>query len=256
MSQRDVVLVCEGQPRGRDVRWLNLVVSTLAESYELAGNVRLVPGGSKADLGATVRGMREALRTPRVYAVRDRDFLLAELLGKDEGAGVYSFERHCLESYLLEPETVESALGVHGVAEKLRTLAEDRFWSDLARATLDAVGYELRRERLHLEEEIPASKPEVTRIVKAKLVAFLEDLAANSLDIDALVTSFEHDIVAGPLWTRVNGKELMKSLAAALGTSVLPSGDIEAELFKWCSKNGPPTPFVAEVKRILQGLPA
>jgi hypothetical protein len=224
----------------------------------------VVPAGSKADLAATVRGMREALttpemrkarETPRVYAVRDRDFLRAELLGKGEPDGVYSLVRHCLESYLLEPEGIERALGLSGVEEQLLTLAERRFWTDVASAALDTVGYDLRKEgRLHLEKDAPADKAEVKHLVAARRATFVAGLTAKSVDVEALVDAFERDMRSAPLWTRVDGKELMKSFAAQLGKEVLPGGDLEARLFTWCSKNGPPAPFVAEVKCILERL--
>lgn len=73
MSQDEMTLVCEGQPRGRDVRWLGLVMGQLSETLDIAGKVRVVPAGSKADLGAAVRGLRESLRTARIYGIRDRD---------------------------------------------------------------------------------------------------------------------------------------------------------------------------------------
>ena len=142
MSPDVVTLVCEGVPDGPDVRWIGLVLGKLAESFEPASRIRPLPAGSKADLGATVRGMRKALRTPHVYAVRDRDYLRAELLGKDEAGGVYALTRHCLESYLVEPELLEAALGLHRAEEKLLAIAERRFWPDLGRAVLDAIGYE------------------------------------------------------------------------------------------------------------------
>jgi hypothetical protein len=258
MSRLDVTLVCDGVPKGPDLRWLSLVMSTLAESYEPASGVRVVPAGSKADLGAAVRGMRESLRkpesagAPRVFAVRDRDFLRAEHLRKDEAAGVYSLERHCLESYLLEPATVEAALGVSGVAERIQALAEARFWADVATAVLDAVGYELRKDRLHLDGGVPADRAEATRIVDAKLLAFRKDLAEKPVDVDEMVGSFERDMRSAPLFTRVRGKELLRTLAAALGPGVVRGGDIEAALFKWCTENGPPAPFVADVGQILK----
>lgn len=68
MSQDEITLVCEGEQRGRDVRWLNLVFSELAltRSFDPAGQVRVVASGSKADLCATVRGVRQHLATQRV----------------------------------------------------------------------------------------------------------------------------------------------------------------------------------------------
>lgn len=255
MSQDEITLVCEGEPRGRDIRWLNLALGQLAASFELAGRVRVVPSGSKADLGATVRGMREALRTRRVHAIRDRDFLRAGLLAKDEQAGVYSLQRHCLESYLVEPDLLEVSLGLHRAEEKLLAIAERRFWPDVGRAVLDALGYELRKDRPHLDDDMLGTKADVTQAVKGKLQIFRNELAAKPLDVEALVEQFERDMRADPVWTRVNGKALMKSLAGELDPSVLPSGDIEAQLFKWCSANSPPVPFLVEVKRLLQSLP-
>jgi hypothetical protein len=249
MSLKAATLVCEGVMGGRDHRWLALVLGELG-----AGHVNVGPAGSKANLGATVRGMREALTTPRVYAIRDRDFLRAELLRKDEADGVYSLERHCLESYVLEHEVLEKALGLSGVGAQVLALAERRFWPDVARAVLDDVSYKLRRERLHLEEDEPTDRAEVAELVKARRAVLVSKLAAEHMDVEALIDSFELDMRSAPLWTRVNGKELMKSFAAQLGKQVLPGGDLEAKLFTWCSENGPPSPFVAEVKRILERL--
>jgi hypothetical protein len=198
--------------------------------------------------------MRQALRSSLVYAVRDRDFLPTELLGKDVPAGVYSLERHCLESYLLEPAVVEAAFGLRDVEARLFALAERRFWPDVGQAVLDALGYELRKDRPHIEADAPADKTEMTRTLKAKLQAFRDELAAKPLDVEGLVERFEHDLRSAPVWMRVHGKELLKSLATSLGASV-PGGDIERELFKWCSNREPPAPLVAEVKRILESLP-
>jgi hypothetical protein len=249
MSQDEITLVCEGV---RDLRWLPLVLGQLAETFEMAGRVRVVSAGSKADLAATVRGLRESRRTRHVYAIRDRDFLRAELLAKGEPAGVYSLQRHCLESYLIEPELLEVALGFHQPADKLLAIAERRFWADVAHAVLDALGYELRKGRLHLDDETPSDKAEVALAVKSKLDIFRADLAAKPLDVEALVALFESDMRSDPVWTRVNGKALMKSFAGELEPSMLPGGDLEARLFKWCSSNGPPQPLIAEMKRLLE----
>jgi hypothetical protein len=255
MSQDEITLVCEGEPRGRDVRWLNLVLGDLAMSLDRAGRVRVVPAGSKADLRATVRGMREALRTARVYAVRDRDFLSADLVGKDEAGGVYSLSRHCIESYMAEPTLLATALASDGMEERILALAERRFWTDIGRAVLDAVGYEMRKDRPHLGEKLPVDKADVIRTVTEKLDGFRRDLATKPLAVEVLVESFEQDMRSAPLWMRVNGKELLRSLAQGLDAAALPGGDIEATLFAWCSKNGSPEPLVLELKQILDRLP-
>ncbi len=254
MSQVEITLVCEGPPQGRDVRWLNLVLSQLAESFEPASFVRVVPGGSKADLGAAVRGLREARGSRRVYAIRDRDFLRANLLTKDVDHGVHSLNRHCLESYLVEPRTVEEAFGLRDVEARLLALAQQRFWPDVAGAVLDDLGYSMRKPRLSLDRETPASKEEVTQTVTSKLDDFRRELAELPLDVAALVDLFALDMNVVPLWTRVNGKELLKQLEKELGNSVLPGGELERHLFKWCAEHGPPEPFVADVKRMLESL--
>jgi len=254
MSQDEIRLFCEGEPRGRDVRWFNLVLSHLAETFEPAAHVKVMPAGSKADLSATVRGARRAFNTSLVYAIRDSDFLRTELLAKDLNSGVYSLQRHCLESYLVEPRVLEGALRSTGMEDKLHTLAERRFWQDIGRAVLDAHGYEMRKSRLHLGDSLPLTKAQVTEIVRSKIAGFHGDVANMPFNVEAHVEMFEHDMRSGPLWTRVNGKELMRSLAEELGESALPGGDIEAALFKWCSKNVPPTPFVEEVQRILEAI--
>jgi hypothetical protein len=119
-------------------------------------------------------------------------------------------------------------------------------------AALDDVGHALRKDRLHLDGAAPADRAEATRIVGAKLEAFRKDVAEMPLDVDAIVGSFERDMRSGPLYTRVRGKELLKSLATELGTGVVKGGDIEKALFTWCSEHGPPEPFVADIKQILE----
>ncbi|XXX82307.1 hypothetical protein WMF30_26465 [Sorangium sp. So ce134] len=253
MSQDELTLVCEGEPRGRDTRWLTLALGHLAltESFEPAARVRVVPSGSKADLCATVRGMREYLKTRRVYAIRDRDFLRTELLAKDVSAGVYTFERHCIESYLVEPCVLEAVFGVSAVEDKLSALAERRFWPDVGRAVLDAFGYELRRDRPSLGGEAPASEADVVSLVAAKIESFRAQLAARPLDASALVGVFARDMRMSPLWTRVHGKELLNAIENELRDSGHNAADLESRLFKWCSQNSPPGPLVAEVKRLL-----
>ena len=86
------------------------MLSEIATRSELAGYAQVVPAGSKVNLAATVAGMREALGTMRVFAVRDRDFLRTEHLSKDESKGVYSLRRYSIESYMLEPASPGTGL--------------------------------------------------------------------------------------------------------------------------------------------------
>ncbi|MEZ4310315.1 MAG: hypothetical protein R3F14_19925 [Polyangiaceae bacterium] len=251
----DVWLLCEGEPRSRDVRWLNLVLAELANSSDLAARVRVMPSGSKADLAASVRGVRAALGSSQVYAVRDRDFLRAEILDKDTAAGVHALRRHCIESYLVEPQVLERALGISNAEEKLDALARERFYPDLGRAVLDALGYEIRRDRPRLGDRIPSSTGEVVAICADELKSFWAAGSSKDTDIAGLVRAFEEDMRADALWTRVNGKELMKSLAKDLNDSIPGGRDLESALFHHCSQNTPPEGLTAEIERILNALP-
>jgi hypothetical protein len=190
--------------------------------------------------------MQEGRFSKYVVAIRDRDFLQARLLDKDK-PHVHSLRRHCLESYLLEPDLLEKALGVTDAERKLLALAEDRFWPDVARAVLDAIGYELRRDRLGLGDELPVDKANVASIVQSKLDSFRSDLVSKPIDIQTLVDAFAVDMRSDPLWMRVNGKALLKTFAANLEPKTLPGGDIESTLFRWCAENGPPHSLVNEV---------
>ncbi len=88
MSLGEITLVCEGEPEGRDIRWLGLALDKLG----VAKAVEISPSGSKANLVPTVRALR-AQAQARVYAIRDRDFLHATLLEKNLGDGLFPLRR-------------------------------------------------------------------------------------------------------------------------------------------------------------------
>ncbi|AGP37235.1 hypothetical protein SCE1572_23780 [Sorangium cellulosum So0157-2] len=186
-----------------------------------------------------------------MYAIRDRDFLRTELLAKDESAGVYSFERHSIESYVVEPSVLEAVFGVSGIEDKLSALAERRFWPDVGRGVLEHFAWELRRDRPSLGGEAPASEADVVSLVTAKIESFRAQVAVKPLDAPALVGAFARDMRMSPLWTRVHGKDLMNAVEKELRDAGHNAADLESRVFKWCSQNSPPGPFVAEVKRLL-----
>lgn len=254
MSQDEMTLVCEGQPRGRDVRWLGLVMGQLSETLDIAGKVRVVPAGSKADLGAAVRGLRESLRTARIYGIRDRDFLRRDLVAGQRAGDVYPLDRHCLESYLIEPSVVEAALGARDVATIVEQLAAARFWRDVARAVADDISYRCR-EVFRLSMSAPAEAIGSAEQAAAHISAAIQPLPARITaampDVSALVQSFAEDMRSAPIWTRVDGCELMNGLERELRRSVLAGGDIEGRLFRWCSENSPPLPLLEAVKQAL-----
>lgn len=247
MSLGEITLVCEGEPEGRDIRWLGLALDKLG----VAKAVEISPSGSKANLVPTVRALR-ARGQARVYAIRDRDFLHATLLEKNLGDGLFPLQRHCLETYLLEPELLEAAVGAREMKSKIEQLAEERFWLDVGRAVLEDFAFSLRTRRPTFDDEdgMPVDRSETERKLKSKLEEFSGHLKIP--DVAAGVDRFQHDMQDDPKWTRVDGKSLFKAVEKELA----PGGDLERKLFVWCSEKGAPDALVRDVRLALEKLGA
>jgi hypothetical protein len=252
----EVRLVCEGVPGGRDVRWLNLVLSDLADRWEVAGHVRVVPAGSKVGLLGTLHGMREALGTSRVYAIRDRDFLPSELLAKRRTAEMHVLERHCVESYLVEPALLDEVLGMRDGERTLGVIADRRLWLDVGRAVLEDIAFAMRSARPSMDRNPPpTSKDELTGALEAAVAEFARELPGKIEGVATRVECVEQDMRSCPLWTRVDGKELLAELERELVTRrVLRGGNLEAWLFGWCAEHGAPRPLVVEIESALRRL--
>jgi hypothetical protein len=170
-SLDDITLLCEGvdqsvdqgdEERPVDVRLLENARQAARAMQPIALRVTIRPAGSKSDMPAAIRAHRSTEPPRRAYAMRDRDFLRRPLLEDERVRAVstakealehpraYPLRRHCIESYLIEPDFVEVALEVSGVAAKLSEFAEQRRWPDVSRAALEDVGYRARRARPRL----------------------------------------------------------------------------------------------------------
>lgn len=247
MSLGEITLVCEGEPEGRDIRWLGLALDKLG----VATAVEIAPSGSKANLLPTVRSLR-ALGRAGVYAIRDRDFLHATLLEKNLDDGLFPLQRHCLETYLLEPDLLEAAVGVREMRAKIERLAEERFWLDVGRAVLEDFAFLLRSSRPTFDDEdgMPVDWSETEKKLKAKLEEFVGHIELP--DVAAVVERFAQDMQDACKWTRVDGKELFKAVEKELALG----GGLERRLFVWCSEKGAPDALVRDVRIALEKLGA
>jgi hypothetical protein len=250
MALGEITVLCEGQLEGRDIRWLGLAL----DAAGLSRSIDVTPAGSKTNLKPTILGLRQSLQTRRVYALRDRDFLTTDLLTKDLDAGICPLRRHCLESYLLEPLLLESAFGITGIEKILTERAGARLFLDVARASVEDFAFSLRGLRPSFDSDAPRTIEEAVEAVQRVISEFIAGLVAP--DAATLTDRFAKDMQADRLWTRVDGKALLGEIEQYLRGSVLPGGDIEGRLFKWCATNGPPSSLVEDVRHALGVLSA
>jgi hypothetical protein len=267
-SLDDITLLCEGvDQRSVDVRLLEIVRQAARAMQPIALRVTIQPAGSKSDMPAAIRAHRSTNSSRRAYAMRDRDFLRGPLLDDERVRAVstakealehpraYPLRRHCIESYLIEPDFVEAALEVSGVAAKLSEFAEQRRWRDVSQAALEDVGYRARQARPTLGKAAPHSFEDAVASVSAALSIYEPEVKQElgKPTPEELVQVFAQDFAdAGPLWTRVDGKRLLLALEDWFRTSgVLPGGDLTGELLRYAAEEAPPTPLVEEMAAFL-----
>ncbi|GEM_PF-4796806 len=260
MSQLDgITILCEGIDQGPDVRLLETARLALKVSVALAGVVTFRPAGSKGDLRQTVKALQEVQPAVPVYAIRDRDFLIKPLLSemretaqRKPNEAAWPLSRHAIESYLIEPAFVEKALGMSGVAKLLEPLASERLWHDAGRATLERAAYEARHARPHLDEAI-RDKSAVLGAIVAELGKWKTSIASlpSASAPEMVCGEFVEDFSLDPLWTRVDGKALLKALGHALAHD-----GILGALLHYAEDSGPPEPLVVDVGLFIAGLAA
>lgn len=169
----------------------------------------------------------------------------------------YPLRRHCIESYLIDPPFLESAIGATGVAGRLEEMARQRRWHDVCRAALDEAAYEVRGERPKLASA-PGSLEQAIDVVRQALSTYEGSIhaALRRRDAEGRVRAFDEDFSAdGPLWTRVDGKELLASLELSLRPSpALRGGNLANRLLRYAEQEGPPAPLVEDMKELLTGI--
>lgn len=263
----DVTILCEGEDGGLDVRMLDLALKALSGQSPIAQRATIRPAGSKVDLAPAIRARRDILRTKNVFAVRDRDFLPSGLMlehcaacGKGD-ARPYPLRRYCIESYLLDGDVLEGATGIRDAESLVRKLAEVRRWTDVCRASLERVGFEVRQSRVALGSVAGAamSEADATAIVQSCVVRFSEQVAEDFSRFDAgsvvreVARDFDED---GPLWLRVDGKALLNAVEARLRESgALRGGDLARTAWRRLEKVGPPAGLVTDLEAALRTFP-
>lgn len=208
MSRRgtgDITLFCEDAPNGPSAKLFSKILDN--HFPEFHNRIRVKGVGSKTTIDGILREARQ--KGDLCFAIRDRDFLPSHLL-KERNANpfknhqAWSLERHCIESYSLDDDAL---------ADKYRELrdqeAEKRKWVDLARAVKEAGLNSIRNRRV----KAPLDKESVTdeETARRSLHAFFADLG-SLVDCDAEMTRLKAEFDQHPLWKRVDGKALLKSL--------------------------------------------
>jgi len=237
------------------------VCEAVAKKVAIARKVDFRPGGSKVNLAPAVADHRRVHSTQLAFAVRDRNFMPAQLLQKNRELALsgktpppYPLRRHCLESYLLEPAFVRTAIGVD-IHAKLGEMVEARRWTDVCRAVHEDVAYRVREPRPSTKAK-PASEEEAVEAVREALRQYNEKVDASREEIDAaaIVHAFASDFDAdGPLWTRLDGKKLMGAIEQWLGNeSLLPGGDLKKKLLDHAKLHSVPEPLASEMEELIR----
>ncbi len=202
---RDITLFCEDVPSGLSKQILQRVFDN--QFSEFNNRIKVEGVGSKTIIDGTLAEARK--KGELCFAIRDRDFLSEELVSERSAnpfgnAKARSLQRHCMESYLLD----DAALTDNQRALRDQEAAS-RKWLDIARAVKETGVYKIRNRKV----EPPLDTEGVTDENSAlcSLRAFFENLG-SLVDCSTELTQVKVDFERHPLWTRVDGKALLKSL--------------------------------------------
>jgi len=231
VSQYDTIrLYCEGTAGSLDVDLLDRARRALesrTNGHPLARVVEIRSAGSKLNLKPLLTAVRDADSRARVYAVRDRDFLPRELATKLRGSPrvePWPLQRHSIESYLIDPGHLDSALGQSSLdatsdgahfepwVALLERLAAEQFWPDVVTACREQIAFDIRSVRPATPEV--SNREQASAAVQALVAAFPEKVRlALPSSPDDLVNHYERDFAEdGPVWTRVRGDRLLAKL--------------------------------------------
>lgn len=274
MSQLDeITLLCEGEDGGEDARLLELARAAIEIDTPIARRITIRPAGSKLDLPAAMRAHRVLRRSRLVFAVRDRDFLRADQVRTARGTALspdirdnelkaYPLFRHCIESYLLDPVFLGRALGEElrpagiDIVERIQQLAAARHWMDICRGTLETMNRKLRDGNRAACKTEPKTRNDAIAEAQGALTRYrakaLEVL--DGFDVAREVDALDADMAAdGPLWARVDGKEMLAQLEQELrAVPRLKGGELKKRLLKHADAHAVPEPLIEEMRTLLQ----
>ncbi len=202
---RDITLFCEDVPSGLSKQILQRVFDNQFPEFD--NRIKVKGVGSKTIIDGTLAEARK--KGELCFAIRDRDFLPDNLV-EERNANPFkneqacSLQRHCIESYLLDDDALTQS------QQALRDQeAALRKWVDLARAVKETGVYKLRNRKVKL----PLDRGSVTDEGTARhwLHEFFAKLG-SLVECDTELEQIKVDIERHPLWKRVDGKALLKSL--------------------------------------------
>ncbi len=268
LRAEEITLFCEDKPGGRSQRILDAAVSELRGTLPFAGAIRTIGVLGKNDVVVRAKFARSQTGPKlRVLAVRDRDFLRAPLV-TDARAHAYDSDwarvtpwplsRHCIESYLLDDDVLDAlplASRPTGAQPVIDRAAAARQWLDVTRGTLDDLAYRVRQVRQTSILEPPSDRETAIAAVQHVATAMQRALTdagapeALTKHLDALAADMSTD---GPLRHRVDGRELVYDVERALGRH---RGSLLDALSQQARKK-PPAALVAEMKAVLEAMPA
>lgn len=270
MAAFKYVVLCEGREQGIDVLLLEAARFKVEQSQgsPIAREVQILPAGGKGELVAALKSLRSLPDSMgrQFFAIRDRDFLRRQVLDEYRIAALQQVEdprswpltRHCIESYLLDPEILAAAGVGEAVIGSIGQMAKERLCYDAARSAVEVGNVLLRKVRAELVDEPFALRGESDAIAAAK--ASMEKLRSKlaSDRVEGLIARMESEVRGdiadferdGPPAWRVDGKELLQSVAKASGIH-----DLASKLTKLAVEE-PPSDLVEDMNLFLSELKA
>jgi hypothetical protein len=274
----EVTLYCEDRANGLTSKLVEAALQSLGQAPELGFAKTVRPRGSSSKNDVLVWTKLARQQKERAIGLRDRDFLLRPLVDQarlnsfhrsHEHVKPWPLPRHCIESYLLDEDVLCAVLPAVAIppvtGATLRKIVEEcsaaRRWLDVARGTLEDFHWRWRNVERRSIEGRPPDRPSAIAAVRDAARQIREQAAAvgtNELldkHFDALAEDMESD---GPLWHRVDGKELVRDVELVLVGSHegdVPRGGLLAALTHHAKKQ-PPAALLADLRSMLNAIPA
>ncbi len=252
-----LTVFCEGADNGPDIRLIEAARFALEGESELAQETEVRAAGSRGDLNPLLRLEH---RFGDVRALRDRDFSPRGVVDAQRAKPHRSFplSRHCIESYLLDTGLISGIAGIPSDEyESLRdAAAAERLWMDVHRGVIEQF---CARHRLHPARgtEQVRDRAAATAAVETSLNAFLARIETrmDSFDVAHEVEAMRLDMQRdGPLWSRVDGKKLLRDIHGRLNRKGMRLGKQQRfeQALLTRAELDPPAALVDDVRALLE----
>ncbi len=262
LRAEEITLFCEDREGGLSQRVVEAAVQSLHADLPFAQQVRPIGVLNKNDVQVRTKFARTQPRL-RVFGVRDRDFipraLFADLRSRafhktPDQVTPWPLRRHCIESYLLEDDVIAAAAPTLTRAQ-IDEAAAARLWLDLARGTLEDLAFRTRKLLRHdALDPRPVDRDAALRMVVDAAARIHERIANAGAEegLGSFLDELAADITGdGPLWARVDGRELVYDLERLLQQ---PRGSMLTTLGRHARLH-PPAALIADVREALEAMP-